>query len=135
MKKSIYLLGLINTLLFACQPAESPLSDNRTAATSASSARLTASSAFAGPLKYGIVQDKDLKEISGLAESRTNPGYIWVEQDSGSPDKIYLIDSRGKTVATISLPDSNRDWEDIAVAPAPGPTPGTCIWPIQATTT
>jgi hypothetical protein len=33
------------------------------------------------------VQDGKLTDISGIASSKTNPGYLWVHEDSGEPPK------------------------------------------------
>jgi hypothetical protein len=73
----------------------------------------------AKPLLPGV-----LDEASGIADSKANPGYIWVEQDSGNPRNIALISHTGTVLKTIYIkPAFNRDWEDMAVAN--GPTAGT----------
>lgn len=57
-----------------------------------------------------------LNEISGIADSKINPGYIWGEEDSGNPNAIYLIHHNGTVAKTIYLKGiSNRDWEDMAL--------------------
>lgn len=62
---------------------------------------------------------QDLLEISGVAASRKNPGVLYVHNDSGNPDQVYLTDSTGANIGTLNLPVANRDWEDIAVGPGP----------------
>lgn len=58
-----------------------------------------------------------LNEISGIADSKVNPGYIWGEEDSGKPNQIYLIGHDGKVIKTVYLKGiTNRDWEDMALA-------------------
>ena len=58
-----------------------------------------------------------LNEISGIADSKINPGYIWGEEDSGNPNQIYLIHHNGTVAKTIYLKGiTNRDWEDMALA-------------------
>lgn len=65
----------------------------------------------------------DLLEISGVAASRVNPGTLYIHNDSGNPNQVYLTDGNGDNKGTITLtPVGNRDWEDIAVGP--GPVPG-----------
>jgi hypothetical protein len=65
-----------------------------------------------------------LDEASGMADSKTNPGYLWVEQDSGNPRNIALLSHTGSLLKNIHVkPAVNRDWEDMAVAN--GPVPGT----------
>lgn len=65
----------------------------------------------------------DLLEISGVAASRTNPGILYIHNDSGNPNQVYLTNGNGDNQGTLTLtPVGNRDWEDIAVGP--GPVPG-----------
>ncbi|HTI59715.1 hypothetical protein [Mucilaginibacter sp.] len=62
----------------------------------------------------------DLAEISGIAASRINPGILYIHNDSGNPNQVYLTDGSGADKGTLTLtPVSNRDWEDIAVGPGP----------------
>jgi hypothetical protein len=68
----------------------------------------------------GVVNSSKINEASGLAASRTNPRMLWTHNDSGNKPQIFLIDDRGKLIATIDLPYlKNRDWEDITVGPGP----------------
>jgi len=65
-----------------------------------------------------------LDEASGIADSKQNPGYLWVQQDSGNPNDIALLSHDGNFLKTIKLNlTSNRDWEDMALAN--GPVTGT----------
>jgi hypothetical protein len=62
----------------------------------------------------------DLLEISGVAASRINPGILYIHNDSGNPNQVYLTDGTGADKGTLTLtPVGNRDWEDIAVGPGP----------------
>jgi hypothetical protein len=66
------------------------------------------------------IKDSRLDEISGIAASVKNPGHYWVHNDSGDDANIYLINTRGYTVATVNIAGiTSRDWEDIAVGPGP----------------
>ncbi|HEX6427487.1 MAG TPA: hypothetical protein VF008_07360 [Niastella sp.] len=63
-----------------------------------------------------------LNEASGIADSKANPGYLWVEQDSGNPPAIELLKYDGTYLKSIHLANTvNRDWEDIALAAGPQP--------------
>src|SRR5690348_3886360 len=54
-----------------------------------------------------------IDEASGIADSKANAGYLWVEQDSGNPDDIYLLSYDGIVSKKINIKASiNRDWED-----------------------
>ena len=60
-----------------------------------------------------------MKEISGLACSRTTPGYLWAhgDENTGSNRKIIAIQPDGTLAMTVNLttPNTTRDdWEDIA---------------------
>lgn len=71
------------------------------------------------PVEHNLART-DLSEISGVAASRTNPGILYVHNDSGNPDQVYLTDENGDNKGTLTLtPVGNRDWEDIAVGPGP----------------
>jgi len=62
----------------------------------------------------------DLLEISGVAASRVNPGILYIHDDSGNPNQVYLTNGNGDNIGTLTLtPVGNRDWEDIAVGPGP----------------
>src|SRR5690349_18512792 len=51
-------------------------------------------------------------EISGIADSKINPGYIWGEEDSGNPPQLRLISHDGSLAKNIYIKNvSNRDWE------------------------
>lgn len=58
-----------------------------------------------------------IREASGIADSRTQPGHIWVEEDSGNPSRLYLLAHTGVVKQTVFLKGiTNRDWEDICWA-------------------
>jgi hypothetical protein len=57
-----------------------------------------------------------VNEISGIADSKLNPGDLWAQEDSGNPPQIYLINHNGNVVKTIYLKGvTDRDWEDMAL--------------------
>lgn len=59
-------------------------------------------------------------EASGIADSKANPGSIWIEQDSGNPNDLVLLSFAGLLQKKINIkPAPNRDWEDIIVASGP----------------
>ncbi|OQP54353.1 hypothetical protein A4H97_23005 [Niastella yeongjuensis] len=78
---------------------------------------------FANTPQEYPVNDPTLIEASGIADSKANPGYLWVEQDSGNPPDLTLLQHNGTVLKTIHLADAqNRDWEDIVLGG--GPVPG-----------
>ncbi|QRR03407.1 PE-PGRS family protein [Dyadobacter sandarakinus] len=67
------------------------------------------------PIQPGIVD-----EASGLAASKSMPGFLWTHQDSGAPPALYLISPDGKRIKTFNIPGAqNHDWEDVAMGPGP----------------
>jgi hypothetical protein len=62
----------------------------------------------------------ELREASGLAVSRTQPGVLWVNNDSGDAPMIYAIDLMGRILAKVTVLDAMAiDWEDIATGSCP----------------
>lgn len=83
---------------------------------------------FAGGEQRGRVASDQIKEVSGIAASRRNPGVYYVHNDSGDRARIFAIDERGRDLGAYALRGArNSDWEDIAVGPARGEA-GTFIY-------
>lgn len=58
-----------------------------------------------------------ITEISGIADSKVNAGYLWGQEDSGNPAAIYLIGHDGKVLKSIFIKGAmNRDWEDMTLS-------------------
>lgn len=58
-----------------------------------------------------------INEISGIADSKANKGFLWGQEDSGNQTEIYLIGHDGKLSKSIYIKGAvNRDWEDMALA-------------------
>ena len=63
------------------------------------------------------LQDKSIDELSGLAASRRYPGLLWGHNDSGDSARLFAINEKGETVATVNFDGLEaRDWEDITFA-------------------
>jgi hypothetical protein len=63
---------------------------------------------------------KKLIEISGIAASLQNKNILYVNQDNGHPNCIYLTNTTGQDLGRLVICGSdNRDWEDIALGPGP----------------
>jgi hypothetical protein len=83
----------------------------------------------AGPALSGAVSFTDgvqvtmlprlLDEVSGLAQSRTNPGVFWVHNDSGDEPRVYAVSRSGALLGSYTLARATAiDWEDMAIGPA-----------------
>ncbi len=67
------------------------------------------------PIKPGVID-----EASGIADSRANAGFLWVEQDSGNPPEISLLAYNGTVAKKIFIKGvENRDWEEMALSKGP----------------
>ncbi len=63
---------------------------------------------------------KKLIEISGIAASHQNKNLLYLNQDNGNPNCIYLTNTTGQDLGRLTICGSdNRDWEDIALGPGP----------------
>lgn len=72
--------------------------------------------------QVGVVQSDLLREVSGIAASRRNPGVLWVHNDSGGGARVYAIDTKASLLGACTVRGATaRDWEDIAVGPGPDP--------------
>ena len=61
-----------------------------------------------------------IDEASGMADSRSQPGNVWIEQDSGNPAELTLLGYNGVVKGKISVPGvTNRDWEELSIGPGP----------------
>lgn len=58
-----------------------------------------------------------IEETSGIADSKTAPGFLWAHEDSGNPAQLHLIGHDGIVAKKVFLKGiKNRDWEDMALA-------------------
>ena len=66
----------------------------------------------------GTMAKKTMKEVSGLAASRTTAGYLWAhgDENTGENKKIIAIKPDGTLAMTVNISDDpgRDDWEDIA---------------------
>ena len=70
--------------------------------------------------RWNLPLPPELREASGLAVSRTQPGVLWANNDSGDAPMIYAIDQKGRLLAKVAVADAEAtDWEDIAIGPCP----------------
>lgn len=71
-----------------------------------------------GPAAFevtGRLQDKNIREASGLARSQRQANVLWIINDQGSKERVHAIDQTGIRLGEFDLKKSkNRDWEDLA---------------------
>ncbi len=89
---------------------------------SSSCASFARSDAFASARTMGKIESDSLRELSGIAASRRNPGVLYVHNDSGDAPQIYAINEKAQLLGACHIQGATeRDWEDIAVGPGPDP--------------
>jgi hypothetical protein len=129
-KVSLYLsLTFIGLNILSCQkneadtvvtPAPTPKNDFFTVSYDVTS--LPTSQDFKPAQNFGSVQNFALDEISGIAVG-SKPNTLWVEEDSGNENKIYLIDISGTYLGSFRMTSiANRDWEDMSISSGPVPS-------------
>lgn len=75
---------------------------------------------FSDGQSRGTLQIPELNEASGLANSRSNPLYLWSHNDSGGEPFVYLFTPSGANSGRIELEGAeNVDWEDMAIGVGP----------------
>ncbi|MBD2752823.1 PE-PGRS family protein [Spirosoma validum] len=75
---------------------------------------------FASDPTVAAVTPGQIDEASGIADSRSQPGNLWIEQDSGSPSELALLGYDGSVKGKINIPGAtNRDWEEMTIGPGP----------------
>jgi len=66
------------------------------------------------------VSPGQIDEVSGMVDSRSQPGNLWIQQDSGTPAELILLGYDGQVKGKLAVPNStNRDWEELAMGPGP----------------
>ncbi len=63
----------------------------------------------------GLMLDRELREISGLAVSRRHADTLWMHDDGGNPARLFAVGRDGARRATFRIEGVPKtDWEDIA---------------------
>lgn len=84
--------------------------------------KLTEFTGFSHKPRVISLKRKQLHEISGIAASLQNKDLLYMHEDSGHPNYLYVTNDEGKDIGKLMISKShNRDWEDIAVGPGPLP--------------
>lgn len=78
----------------------------------------TGSAAAEAGQETGRVQLKALRETSGMAASRRQPGTLWLHND-GSSRHLYAVSLQGETLGQAVSSYRIDDFEDVAVGPGP----------------
>ncbi len=75
---------------------------------------------FGARVDCGLIEYDAIKEASGIAVSRLNPGVLWTHNDSGDKSRLFALNVKGKHLGVYTIAGVKaRDWEDIAIGPGP----------------
>ena len=78
---------------------------------------------FAQPQALGTVASAELREVSGIAASRTHEGVLWAHNDSGDAAAVHAIGTDGSDLGRFRLTNAIAlDWEDMAIGHGPDPS-------------
>jgi len=114
------LLYLIVFIALSCNPFDSPNNEKDYFVATYEMDNLPVTHTWVGPFDNGPLNIAGLDEISGMVASRHDGSFLWVHNDSGDQNRIFLIGTDGKFKGAVSLTGTqNRDWEDIAAGPGP----------------
>lgn len=88
---------------------------------SAAAASTSACPLFGEGTRLATVLAPELSEISGMAASHSNPGVLWLHNDSGDTARLFALSTKGELLGTFTLPTVRAiDWEDMAIGPKRG---------------
>ena len=77
--------------------------------------------AFGEAVLLGKLENRDIREASGMAASREHPGVLWIVNDGGNAPALYAVNMRGAHLGRVRIRNAqNVDWEDIASFRADG---------------
>ena len=77
---------------------------------------------YGPPARVAALEDEAVRESSGLAASRRNPGLFWTHNDSGAVPLLHAFDRAGRRRGVWRLSGAAIiDWEDMAAGPGPQP--------------
>lgn len=63
----------------------------------------------------GLMTDRALDEVSGIAASTRRDDLLWAIDDSGKPANLYALSRRGRRIGTFAVRGIDKtDWEDLA---------------------
>jgi len=81
------------------------------------------------PTVLGTLGDASLTEVSGVVPSPSQPGVLWVHNDSGHGPYLHALAPDGAYLGRVELPfePDRLDFEDIAAAPCPDAS-GPCLY-------
>ena len=118
-------IALLAALAPACHPSQATrpweaAAEARPAAGAEPAPAQAPPAAPATPVQLATLEERAVRESSGLAASRRNPGILWTHNDSGDGPFVYAFDRGGRSRGTFRVEGASAgDWEDVAAGPGP----------------
>jgi hypothetical protein len=79
---------------------------------------------YGPPRRIAELQDRSIKEASGLAASVRTPGAFWTLNDGDNSSQLFAFDAGGRRLGTFKLENArNEDWEALQIGPGRGGAP------------
>ncbi|HEV2862036.1 MAG TPA: hypothetical protein VGX48_13590 [Pyrinomonadaceae bacterium] len=83
-------------------------------------AGMKADASAQGRIRTAQLEEKAVRESSGLVASRRTPGLYWTHNDSGDGPFVFAFDAEGRRRGVWRVEGARaEDWEDIAAGPGP----------------
>lgn len=77
-------------------------------------------------LDSGRALPDEVRESSGLAQSRRDPDLFWTHNDAGNEPELFAVDGSGRLVQRVRVAGAElADWEDLESAPCEA---GACLF-------
>jgi hypothetical protein len=78
------------------------------------------SDSYGAPVRLANLENRSIKESSGIAASQRNANNFWTHNDSGSRPFIFAFNRQGKHRGVWRVTGARAvDWEDMAIGPGP----------------
>lgn len=123
MRRSWIIGVLCLVVQTACERSGEAQAAASTAAGDASPSREVAVCTILGTV--GALPD-EVRETSGLAQSRRDPELFWTHNDAGNAPELFSVSTEGRLVARLSVTGADAaDWEDIESGPC---ETGNCLF-------
>ena len=102
-------VSLVCLIFSGCASVFSSKTENNSGANANSSPN------YDKPEVTGKIESAEIRESSGLAASKCQPGVFWTHNDSGDEALIFAVDKKGEKLGTWRVTGAKAiDWEDIA---------------------
>ena len=73
---------------------------------------------YDAPTRIAQLEERAIREASGLAAGQHQPGVYWTLNDSGNEPNLFAFDPEGRTLGRFTVANArNEDWESLQAGP------------------